>query len=167
LSTTSPAWQIATTPRSVYQENARINEMTAMKVLIVGPTAHRATDVICRFESCACDIWVVETRAETMRLKPERFDFVLSQMNLPDGSADEILRLLEGTHTHMFVNLSFHNDCWWLHVLDRGQNRWWKPTLVSPEDFLTLIDRHARREFSGARRAFASSIVKMAENSSA
>jgi hypothetical protein len=86
-------------------------------------------------------------------LKSDPFDFVLSQLMLPDGSADQLLSLLQSTRTHVFFNLAFTNDCWWLHVLDGGQNRWWEPTLLPPEDFLVYIERDNQREFTETRPA--------------
>lgn len=135
--------------------------MTAMRVLIVGPTARRATDVICRLKSWACDVCFVENCAEALQmLKTDRFDLLLSQLMLPDGSADELLSRLQSTRIHMFLNFAFTNDCWWLHVLDGGQNRWWKPTLLPPEDFLTYIERCNRREFTETHRANGTSSSK-------
>jgi response regulator RpfG family c-di-GMP phosphodiesterase len=128
--------------------------MTAMRVLIVGPTARRATHVMCRLEGWGCDVCFVENCAEALRmLKSDPFDFVLSQLMLPDGSADQLLSLLQSTRTHVFFNLAFTNDCWWLHVLDGGQNRWWEPTLLPPEDFLVYIERDNQREFTETRPA--------------
>src|SRR4029077_7279300 len=141
-------------PDPELNQKVRLNRMTAMRVLIVGPTARRATHVMCRLEGWGCDVCFVENCAEALRmLKSDPFDFVLSQLMLPDGSADQLLSLLQSTRTHVFFNLAFTNDCWWLHVLDGGQNRWWEPTLLPPEDFLVYIERDNQREFTETRPA--------------
>ena len=124
-------------------------EMIALRILIVGANPHRATALLKRLNAWACDITFAHTCAETLPLLGRHpFDFVFSQFMLCDGSADKFLRPLQGRRTHMFFSHLLENDCMWLHVLDRGRNRWWKPTLFQPEELLTLLERHFRREFA-------------------
>jgi hypothetical protein len=128
--------------------------MTTLRILVVGQNAHRATALLGRLDGWSCDFYFAATCAEAAPLlKERRFHFVLSQFMLSDGFADQFLPFLEGTRTHMFFSHLFENDCFWLHVLEGGRNRWWEPQLVQPHDFLSLVDRFVRRDFAGGHPA--------------
>jgi hypothetical protein len=128
-------------------EETRMNTTTAARVLIVGENAQRATDLLERLESLACEISFAENCAITLRfLKHHHYDFILSQLTLADGNASQFLRPLRGTCAYMFFSDVLENGCWWLRVLDRGQNLWRKPTLMGPGDFLFVLERCIREE---------------------
>lgn len=120
--------------------------MNVTRVLIVGENANRASGLLRRLDSWACLVSFAENCATALPLlKRHQFDFVLSQLMLSDGSADQFLRPLQGARTHVLFSHLVEDNCLWLHVLDRGQNRWWKPMLLRPEEFLILLERHIRR----------------------
>lgn len=124
--------------------------MNVTRVLIVGENAHRASGLLRRLDSWACLVSFAESCAKALPLlKRHQFDFVLSQLMLSDGSADQFLRPLQGARTHVLFSHLLEDDCLWLHVLDRGQNRWWKPMLLRPEEFLILLERHIQRQYKG------------------
>ena len=68
-------------------------------------------------------------------LDGRRPHLVLSQISLPDGTADQLLRQLEFAPTNVFFANSLEEKSWWLHVLVNGRNCWWKPKVLSPEEF--------------------------------
>jgi hypothetical protein len=124
-----------------------MNTTTTARVLIVGENARRATDLLERLESLACEISFAENCAITLLLlKQHQFDIILSQLTLADGNACQFLGPLRGTRTHMFFSDGLENGCWWLRVLDRGQNLWLKPTLMGPWDLLFVLGRCIRQE---------------------
>lgn len=132
---------------------SRKNSMTN-RVLIVGTNVQRASLLLKRLYTWDCDVYFTERCAEALPLlRQDRFGLVLSQLFLPDGTADRFLKPLSGIPTHMFFSNFLEDDAWWLHVLDRGENRWWKPSLIRPEEFLFLVERLLRGENVDTRRS--------------
>lgn len=116
--------------------------MSLPRVLIVGEKAVHASVLLGKLDSWAYDLHLVAgCLAALSALKEHSFGLVLSQLTLSDGTADRFFRPLRGTSAHMFFCNVLDNDSWWLHVLDRGENRWWKPRVLPPADFLIFLDR--------------------------
>lgn len=141
--------------------------MTTVRILIVGKNTQRACGLLRRLDTRSWDFYFVETCVEVMPLlKEHSFDFVLSQFMLPDGCADQLLAPLRGARTHMFFSHLFENDCVWLHVLEKGQNRWWEPQLIQPHDFLDLIERFIQRDLADKQHPDDVQKLGRSENSS-
>jgi hypothetical protein len=68
-------------------------------------------------------------------------DLVLSQIVLPDGTADQFLRPLEDASADVFFANSIEDGAWWLQVMIEGNNHWWKPLVLTPEQFAMYLDR--------------------------
>lgn len=119
----------------------RVLGMKSKEVLIIGPRLKGTTRIVEHIVRRGCRLFFAENCESTrLVLKERRADLVLSQLVLSDGTADQILTLLEGASANAFCANSLEESAWWLHVLVDGKNHWWKPRLLSPEEFSTLFD---------------------------
>jgi hypothetical protein len=50
-----------------------------------------------------------------------------------------LLTQLEFAPTNAFFANSLEEKSWWLHVLVNGKNYWWKPKVLSPEEFARYL----------------------------
>lgn len=115
--------------------------MTFEQILMITPQQQRAASLIDRLARRGCRLcFANDFRSAKSVLKNVQTDLVLSQMILPDGTADHLLGPLEGTLTHVFFTNTLEENAWWLHVLVAGKNYWWKPILVSPEQFFPYLE---------------------------
>ena len=125
------------------------------RVLIVGEKAVNASVLLGKLNSWACDLhFVPGCRAALSAFNERSFGLVLSQLTLSDGTSDRFFRPLRCTSAHMFFCNVLDNDSWWLHVLDNGENRWWKPRVLSPADFLLFLDRCVHQDCFGDLASF-------------
>jgi len=53
-------------------------------------------------------------------LSTTRFNLILAEFHLPDGSASRMIPQLEGSRTTAFFSLSTGIVTWWLPALERG-----------------------------------------------
>jgi hypothetical protein len=115
--------------------------MKPKQVLIITPQQQRAAGLVDRIGRRGCRLYFAAScKSARSVLKEVKVDLVLSQMILPDGTADQILRALEGAPTDVFFANSLGDSAWWLHVLIEGRNHWWKPILLTPEQFSLYLD---------------------------
>jgi hypothetical protein len=121
--------------------------MTFEQILMITPQQQRAASLIDRVARTGCRLFFASTcRSANTVLKDAKIDLVLSQMILPDGTADQLLGPLEGTLADVFFANTLEDSAWWLHVLITGKNYWWKPVLVSPEQFFLYLDTRLVKE---------------------
>ena len=115
--------------------------MTFEQALIITPQQQRAAWLIERVARRGCRLFFANNcRSARSVLKHAKIDLLLSQIILPDGTADHLLGLLEGTLAHVFFANTVEDSVWWLHVLNAGKNYWWKPILISPEQFFPYLE---------------------------
>src|SRR5262249_703850 len=65
------------------------------------------------------------------------FDLVLSNTNLPDGSAYPLVGLLAGLLTTLFFSLPVKDSCWWLPAIEYGQECLGNPAM-RPKEFMLV-----------------------------
>lgn len=95
-----------------------------MTVLLVGKGARNTPILEDHLRKRGCDICFATTRKQaTEILQRHRFDVVLSEFMLPDGSAYQLMALLRDTETTMFFSNSVEEGCWWMTALFKGQDR--------------------------------------------
>lgn len=66
----------------------------------------------CEFASCRADV--------ASLIRSQRFDLILSRMRLSDGSAFELIPLVNGRPTSLFSYLPTKDGCWWLPLVRMG-----------------------------------------------
>jgi len=62
-----------------------------------------------------------------------RFDLILSETRLPDGSFQDLMKLLSGSESSLYTCLPVQDDCWWVPVIREGQFCLGTPALRSRE----------------------------------
>ena len=123
-------------------------------VLLVGSRFTQGSALLERLSSNGCACTVARTLTDAIAdLRAAPFDYTLSEMRLPEGSALPLLALLEGTPATLFFFVSVHNGCWWLPALARGRRVWGRPAL-RPAEFAqalaSLLGRDALRDVEHA-----------------
>jgi hypothetical protein len=93
----------------------------ASRILLVGDSETRPYHLSerladwggeCQFASCRADVSTL--------IRSQRFDLVLSRMRLSDGSAFELIPLVNGRPTSLFSYLPTKDGCWWLPLVRSG-----------------------------------------------
>ena len=116
-------------------------EVRSKKVLIVTPHSRPAAKLIDRLGRNGCKLYFArDCKSAKSMFRSTKMDLVLSQLVLPDGTADQFLHSLEGCPSQVFFANSLEDSSWWLHVLIQGKNHWWKPSLLSPGQFTEFLE---------------------------
>jgi hypothetical protein len=104
------------------------------QVLLAGRGFAPGSQFVERLGHSGCSCQVVHSFEELRRaLAVREFDFVFSEIALPDGSAYPLLQQLEGSRTTLYFFVGVSDGCWWLPALAVGQRVWGEPALRPPE----------------------------------
>lgn len=69
----------------------------------------------------------------------QRFDLVLSEYRLRDGSSDPLAASLIGSSTTLIYSYPVETDCWWLPAVKNGQ-LCWGSLAMRPNEFIGFLD---------------------------
>jgi response regulator RpfG family c-di-GMP phosphodiesterase len=115
--------------------------MKSKQVLIITEQQQKAAQLVDQIGRQGWRLLFAENcKSARSVLKDVKVDLVLSQITLPDGTAEQFLKLLEGNPVDVFFANSIEDNAFWLYVLIAGENRWWKPTLVSSAQFSAYLE---------------------------
>lgn len=104
-------------------------------VLLVGNSARKASTLERYLLKRGCDIRIATSQKEAFELlRRNRFDLVLSEFVLSDGTAHQFIAPLRGTETTMFFSHAVEDGCWWTTAVFKGQDRSDEPGM-SPAEF--------------------------------
>lgn len=104
-------------------------------VLLVGNSARKASTLERYLLKRGCDIRIATSQKEALELlRRNRFDLVLSEFVLSDGTAHQLIAPLRGTETTMFFSNAVEDGCWWTTAVFKGQDRSDEPGM-SPAEF--------------------------------
>ncbi len=116
-------------------------EAGVMKVLLVGQTARSSLRLQQWLEDRGCQChFAASCRDACVRVSRMRFDFVLSQFELPDRTAYPLLERLIGTATTLFFSTVVEDGCLWIPTLARGK-RWPASSALRPGEFADTLRR--------------------------
>jgi PleD family two-component response regulator len=123
------------------EKHSNTMEASVMKVLLVGQTVRSSLRLVQWLEDrgCQCD-FAVSCRDACLRVSRMRFDFVLSQFELPDRTAYPLLERLIGSATTLFFSTALENGCLWIPTLARGK-RWPASSALRPGEFADTLRR--------------------------
>jgi CheY-like chemotaxis protein len=115
------------------------------RVLLVG---RRLTTDYSLLERLAKSGWVCAA-AEAAQPARElagvtRFDLILSETHLPDGSFQDLMNLLADSESSLYASMPVQDDCWWVPVIRRGQFCLGTPALRSrefSEELMQILER--------------------------
>jgi hypothetical protein len=115
------------------------------RVLLVG---RRLTTDYSLLERLARSGWVCAAAeaAEPARelARATRFDLILSETHLPDGSFQDLLNLLADAESSLYASMPVQDDCWWVPVIRKGQFCLGTPALRSREfsdELMRILER--------------------------
>lgn len=115
--------------------------MRRPKVLLVGESLNQHSYLAQRLTS-----WGGECRFATSYkqvcalLEQQTFEFVISRMNLVDGSALRLIPLLEGSPSSLFCFYPIEDSCLWIPLVEKGQICWGASAL-RPSEFGRVLRR--------------------------
>lgn len=111
------------------------------KVLLVGRRLALSGFLSERLSQLGCECVRAECyRDAVARLEETVFDFVLSEIHLPDSSATPLMARLEKSATTLYYCVGVHHGSWWLPAVERGRTCWGEPAL-RPSEFGPLLMR--------------------------
>jgi hypothetical protein len=103
-----------------------------------------------------CEICLANSKTEALQLlNRRRFDLVLSNFLLPDGTAYELMPPVRGSSTSMFFFNAVKDGCWWVNAILDGRNHAEDPGM-RPAQFKVRLDQllftSDRNRFRGRHR---------------
>ena len=110
------------------------------KVLLVGPQFPYAAATIDWFRRRQRECAIVSTRREACDLfLAGKYDLILSNNQLSDGSGFGLIELLAGFPVTLFISHPIEDSCIWLPAILRGVECWGSCAL-KPREFVRLIE---------------------------
>jgi hypothetical protein len=116
-------------------------DSSGLTVLLVGKGSRGAPVLEKHLLKKGCDIFFAASKKEAGAfLERRRFDLVLSEFILSDGTAYQLMSPLLGTDTTMFVSNAVEDGCWWMTAVFKGQDRSGEPGML-PGQFTRRLDQ--------------------------
>jgi hypothetical protein len=112
-----------------------------IKVLLVGQPSGNSLELLLWLciQGCLCYFATSSCEAREL-ISHTEFDLVLSQYQLPDGTAFCLSGWLEGSRAALFLSLEANGGWLWLPILKRGESCIGAPMLGS-SDFLVALEK--------------------------
>jgi hypothetical protein len=119
--------------------------VATIKILLVGEDLNQHSQLAQRLASWGAERQYASSCSQACALlKEQAFDLVISLLTLTDGSASQMIPLLEGSPATLFCAQPVAIGCWWLPVIERGKLCWGAPGLRAKE-FGELLYRMVSR----------------------
>ena len=100
--------------------------------------------LVARLKNWTCDIHFASSCKEANALvSNQRFDLVLSEFRLWDGSAYPLADLLIGSNTTLVYSYPVETSCWWLPAVKNGQLVWGS-SAMRPSEFISFLEDTVR-----------------------
>lgn len=111
-----------------------------VNVLLVGDGVRNAATLHDHLERHGCALsFATSCKEVTDLVKNRRFDLVLSEFMLSDGTAYGLMPLLRGTETTMFFSNAVEDGCWWMNAIFKGHDCSHEPGM-RPSEFRIRLD---------------------------
>jgi hypothetical protein len=108
--------------------------VATIKILLVGESLNQHSQIAQRLACWGADRQYASSCSQACTLlKEQAFDLVISRLKLTDGSAAQMIPLLEGSPATLFCSQPVAIGCWWLPIIDRGRLCWGAPGLRAKE----------------------------------
>jgi len=109
-------------------------DITGVAVLLVGTGVRNAPALTGHLLRRGCEIFRVAGKKEALDLlQCRRFDVVLSEFLLPDGTALQLTAPLLGTGATLFFFTTVEDGCWWMSAVCEGEDRSGEPAMRPAE----------------------------------
>jgi DNA-binding NtrC family response regulator len=115
-------------------------DVRGVSVLLVGNAVGKASTLEDYLLKRGCDICFATSQKDALELlQRHRFDLVLSEFVLCDGTAYQLMPPLRGTDTTMFFSNAVEDGCWWMNAIYEGEDHSEDPGM-RPAQFRILLD---------------------------
>lgn len=122
------------------------------KVLLIAESPMCVSFLEARLKKRACEIQFVSSCKEAnASISSQRFDLVLSEFKLRDGSSCPLAASLVGSSTTLVYSYPVEAGCWWLPAIKNGQSCWGS-LAMRPSEFIGFLD-DILREISSRQNA--------------
>jgi len=110
------------------------------KILLIAGSPMGISFVASRLKKWECEIHFASSCEEANAfVRKQRFDLVLSEFRLWDGSAYPLAALLIGSNTTLVYSYPVETSCWWLPAVKDGQSSWGS-LAMQPSEFIGFLD---------------------------
>jgi hypothetical protein len=110
------------------------------KILLIAASPKAVSFLATRLQKWACEIYFAASCKEAKAFaSSHRFDLVLSEFRLPDGSSYSLTDLFIGSTTTLVYSYPMETGCWWLPAVNNGQ-LCWESRAMQPSEFMDFLD---------------------------
>jgi hypothetical protein len=114
--------------------------VNTLKVLLIARSPMGMSFLAARLTKCACEIHFASSYQEANAfLNSQKYDLVLSEFRLQDGSAYPLADLLLGSNTTLVYSYAVEDTCWWLPAVRNGQSSWGS-LAMQPSEIIGFLD---------------------------
>jgi hypothetical protein len=111
----------------------------AVRVLLLGESAKASSHLLWHMEKRGCRCWFATSAEQGVALfNKHRFHLILSTN--PVRQATRLISLLGQSNCSVFCAHPVENGCWWLPVMNAGQECLGAPAL-RPREFVGVLDQ--------------------------
>jgi hypothetical protein len=110
------------------------------KILLIAGSPMGMSFLSARLKKWACEIHFSSSCEEANAfVSNQRFDLVLSEFRLWDGSTYPLAASLIGSSTTLVYSYPVETGCWWLPAVKNGQSCWGS-LAMRPSEFIGFLD---------------------------
>jgi len=110
------------------------------KILLIAASPMGVTFLVTRLKKWECEIHFASSCKEANTfVSSQRFDLVLSEFRLSDGSSYPLADLLVGSNTTLVYSYPVETGCYWLPAVRNGQSCWGSLAML-PSEFVGYLD---------------------------
>jgi hypothetical protein len=112
----------------------------ATKILLIAASPMGVSFLVTRLKKWACEIHFASSCKEAKAfVSNQRFDLVLSEFRLRDGSTYSLADSFIGSTTTLIYSYPVEAGCWWLPAVNKGQSCWGSRAM-QPSEFMGFLD---------------------------
>ena len=110
------------------------------KILLIAASPMGVSFLVTRLKKWECEIYFASSCGEANTIVgSQRFDLVLSEFRLSDGSFNPLADLFVGSNTTLVYSYPVETSCYWLPAVKNGQSCWGS-LAMRPSEFVVYLD---------------------------
>jgi hypothetical protein len=110
------------------------------RVLLIAASPMGVSFLVTRLKKWECEIHFASSYKEANTfVGSQRFDLVLSEFKLSDGSSYPLADLLVGSNTTLVYSYPVETGCYWLPAVKNGRSCWGS-LAMRPSEFVLYLD---------------------------
>ena len=117
-----------------------LTTLTIPQILLITGSPMGVSFLITRLNNWGCEIhFATSCKQANAFISNRKFDLVLSEFRLSDGSPYLLSNLLIGSNTTLVYSYPVETGCWWLPAVQKGQSCWGS-LAMRPSEFIGFLD---------------------------